>query len=174
MNLKIMNATNLNQLISETYLAHHDKLVGYIAKKINDRDDAEDIAQDAFLRLLNYNAEIRKEDVRSLLFTVAGNLVNDYLRHLYVRNDVHSSIMNSAQTWHEDTEQAVVGRDLAGLEKRKLDTMPGQRRMIYIMRVHEGKNSQEVADRLGISKRTAENHFYLGISQMREYFRACV
>ncbi len=169
-----MTTTNLNQLISEAYLAHHDKLVGYIAKKVNDREDAEDLAQDAFVRLLNYSAEIREENIRSLLYIVAINLVNDYLRHLYVKNDVHSNIMNSAEWWDEETEHTVVGRDLASLEKRKLDSMPCQRRMIYIMRVHEGKNSQEVADRLGISKRTAENHYYLGITQMREYFKARV
>lgn len=169
-----MKTANLNQLITETYLAHHDKLVGFIAKKINDRDDAEDLAQDAFMRLLNYSSEIREENIRSLLFTVAVNLVNDYLRHLYVRNDVHSNIMTSSQWWDDETEHTVVGRDLAQLEKKKLDSMPGQRRMIYIMRVHEGKNSQEVADRLGISKRTAENHYYLGITQMREFFKARV
>ena len=169
-----MKTANLNQLISETYLEHHDKLVGYISKKVNDRDDAEDLAQDAFLRLLNYSAEIREENIRALLFTVAANLVNDYLRHLYVRNDVHSSIMSAAEWWDEETEHTVVGRDLAMLEKSKLDSMPGQRRIIYIMRVHEGKTSQEVADRLGISKRTAENHYYLGITQMREYFKARV
>ncbi|MCM1295899.1 MAG: RNA polymerase sigma factor [Muribaculaceae bacterium] len=164
----------MKQLISETYLSQIDKLVGYISKKVNDRSDAEDLAQDAFVRLLNYPTEIRKENIRELLFTVASNLVNDYLRHLYVKNDVHAHLANTADWMDENTEQKVVANDLANLENKKLSSMPGQRRIIYIMRMHEGKTSQEVADKLGISKRTAENHFHLGITQMREYFRACV
>lgn len=169
-----METTDMKQLIAETYLTQFDKLVGFISKKVSDRDDASDLAQDAFMRLLNYDREIIPGNINNLLFTVANNLVNDYLRHLYIKNDVHASIVNTADWYDEDTEQKVVARDLALLERRKLDSMPGQRRIIYIMRMHEGKTSQEVADRLGISKRTAENHFHLGITQMREYFRARV
>lgn len=169
-----MNTVNSKELISQAYLTYFDQLVGFIGKRVNDSDDAQDLAQDAFVRLLNYTKEIREENIKSLLFTVAVNLVNDYLRHLYVRNDVHGQMMNTTEWWEEDTEHRVIGRDLAHLEEEKLSAMPTQRRMIYIMRIHEGKNSQEVADALGISKRTAENHYYLGITQMREYFRACV
>lgn len=169
-----MKSTDMKQLIAETYLTQFDRLVGFISKKVNDRNDAEDLAQDTFMRLLNYPQEIIPENVNNLLFTVANNLVNDYLRHLYIKNDVHSNIVQTADWWNDETEQTVVARDLALLEKKKLDSMPGQRRIIYIMRMYEGKNSQEIAERLGISKRTAENHFHLGITQMREYFRACV
>ncbi len=172
--LKIMETTDMKQLISETYLTQYDKLVGFICKKVSNRDDAEDIAQDAFLRLLNYPTEIIAESIRTLLYTVANNLVNDYLRHLYIKDDVHSSIASTADWWSDETENTVVASDLRMIERRKLESMPGQRRIIYIMRMHEGKTSQEVADRLGISKRTAENHFHLGITQMREYLRACV
>lgn len=169
-----MKSTDSKQLIAETYLTQFDKLVGYISKKVNDRLDAEDIAQDAFMRILNYDREIIPENIQNLLFTIANNLVNDYLRHLYIKNDVHANIVQTADWYNEDTENKVVAKDLALLERKKLDSMPGQRRIIYIMRMHEGKTSQEIADRLGISKRTAENHFHLGITQMREYFRACV
>ncbi|MCM1491223.1 MAG: RNA polymerase sigma factor [Muribaculum sp.] len=169
-----MKSTDMKQLIAETYLSHLDKLVSFISKKVNDRDDAEDIAQDAFMRLLNYDREIIPDNIHNLLFTIANNLVNDYLRHLYIKNDVHANIIQTANLWNEDTEQKVVAKDLAILERKRLDSMPDQRRIIYIMRMHEGRNSQEIANRLGISKRTAENHFHLGITQMREYFRACV
>lgn len=164
----------MKQLIAETYLTQFERLVGFICKKVNDRNDAEDLAQDAFMRLLNYSQDLIPENVNNLLFTVANNLVNDYLRHLYIKNDVHSFIVQTADWCIEETEQTVVAKDLALLERKKLDSMPCQRRIIYIMRMHEGKNSQEIADHLGISKRTAENHFHLGITQMREYFRACV
>lgn len=169
-----MNTVNSRQLISQAYLTYFDQLVGFISKKVNDSDDAQDIAQDTFVRLLNYPKEIREENMRSLLYTVAVNLVNDYLRHVYVKNDVHGQMICTAEWWDEDTEHRVIGRDLAHFEKEKLSAMPTQRRMIYIMRIHEGKTSQEVAETLGISKRTAENHFYLGVTQMRKYFRACV
>lgn len=172
--LKIMNTLNSKEQISQAYLTNYNQLVGFISKKVNDSDDAQDLAQDVFVRLLSYTKEILEENLKSLLYTVAVNLINDYLRHLYVKNDVHGQMMSTSKWWEEDTEHRVIGHDLAHLETEKLSAMPTQRRMIYIMRIHEGKTSQEVADSLGISKRTAENHYYLGITQMREYFRACV
>lgn len=169
-----MKATNSEQLILQTYRNYHDQLVRFICRKVNDHNDAHDIAQDVFVRLIEYPAKIQEENARNLVFTVASNLINDYLRHLYVKNDVHSHIMATANSMSEETENHIIGRDLARLENRKLASMPHQRRTIYRMRIHEGKTSQEIACALNISRRTAENHFYIGLNQMREYFRACV
>jgi len=168
-----MKTADTAQLISETYLTHFDMLVGFISKRVNDRSDAEDLAQDTFMRLLNYPSEIRKESIGMLLYTVASNLVKDYLRRIYIRNDVHGNLQG-AKWWDDYTENKVVADDLTLLEYKQLKSMPCQRRIIYIMRMHQGKTSQEVADILGISKRTAENHFHLGITQMRKYFRTCL
>lgn len=169
-----MKATNSDQLIHQTYRTYHDQLVRFICKKVNNQDDAYDIAQDVFVRLLEYQVSIQEDNARNLVFTIASNLINDYLRHLYVKNDVHTQILATSDSLSEDTEQNVIGRDLARLEIKKLASMPKQRRIIYRMRIHEGKSSQEVAYALNISRRTAENHYYLGLNQMRDYFRACV
>lgn len=169
-----MNATNTEKLILLMYQNYHDQLVRYIGKRVNDNDDALDLAQDVFVRLLEYPAKIKEENAKSLVFTIASNLMNDYLRHLYVKSDVHSQLMANSDSICEDTEHNVIGRDLALLERKRLAMMPRQRQIIYRMRIHEGKTSQEIAYALNISRRTAENHYYIGINQMRDYFRACV
>jgi RNA polymerase sigma-70 factor (ECF subfamily) len=52
--------------------------------------------------------------------------------------------------------------------------MPQQRRTIYIMRRFDEKSAKEISEELNISRRTVENHLYIGVNQMREYLRACI
>ena len=163
-----------NQSMIKDYYHHHESLSRYIRTRVNNADDAEDLVQDVFLRLLEYKGEIQAEGTKNLAFAIACNVVNDYLRHQYVKKGVHERMMIADSALSNETEEEVIGRDLIRLERRSLESMPPQRRMIYFMRIHEGKSNREIAESLNISTRTAENHFYIGIRQMRECFMAAM
>ena len=165
---------NPNHAAIEDYYRHSDKLRRYVCSRINDEDDAADLVQTVFLRLLEYSGRIVTSTVANLAFTIASRAINDYLRHHYVKTSVHHEIGNIQPGTSNDTEETVIGRDMQRLERRQLDAMPPQRRLIYIMRIHQGKNTKEISQALDISPRTAENHFYIGIRQMRKCFLAAI
>ena len=162
------------RIIAETYSKCHNQLIGYIQLRIADADDIQDVAQNAFMRLLEYKEAIDPRNVRNLLYKISSNLINDYYRHFYTKSEVHAQLAGSAESEIEDTENTVLFRDLLRLEQKCVENMPAQRRRVYLKRIHQGKNSKEVSDELSISKRTAENHFYRGINQMRDYLRMCI
>lgn len=163
-----------NHAAIETFYQHSEKLQRYVRSRINNDEDAEDIVQEVFLRLLEYKGEILPDSVGNLAYSIASHAVNDYLRHHYVKASAHTQIFDTQSTMTNETEETVVGRDLKRLERVQLDAMPPQRRLIYILRVHQGKTTKEIAESLSISPRTAENHFYIGIRQMRECFSAAI
>lgn len=165
---------NNSDPITRSYAKYYSRVYGFILSKIANADDATDIAQDVYVRLLEYTAEIQEESVERLIFTIARNLVNDYLRHLYIKRDVHQQLEYTLSDFSNDTESGIIARDLTALEQRKLASMPRQRSLVYIMRRFEEKSAQEIAGALQISKRTAENHLYIGVTQMRTFFRACI
>ncbi len=158
----------------EIFYNHRESLHRFIRSRVSNADDAEDILQDVFLRLLEYPGEILSEKAKSLAFAIACNAVNDYLRHIYVKTAAHSAISTTQSELTNDTENEIIGRDMAALERRSLESMPTQRRLIYMLRIHEGKSTKEIADELNISPRTAENHFYIGIREMRARFAAAI
>ena len=80
--MQTMNSTT-NQLLTETYTSLCPIIIHYINRKINDYESARDMAQDVFLRLMEYKQILRKETVRSMAFFIAHNLVVDYLRRYY-------------------------------------------------------------------------------------------
>ena len=168
------NLYQSNHHAVELLFEHSEKLLRFIRTRINDTDDADDLMQDVFLRLLEYPREILPESALNLAYSIASNVVNDYLRHKYVKTSVHAQLSDKQSEITNETENAIIGRDMVRLERNYLKTMPEQRRKIYVLRIHEGKSTREIAEALNISPRTAENHFYIGIRQMRECFSTAI
>lgn len=159
------------RLIEESYTKYHDQLYGYIRSRIQNPYDVQDLFQTTFVRLLEYDRPIKSENIHSLLYRICSNLVNDYLRHYYTLTKAHSEILMSGDSSADETENTVSMRELLGVERKCMDLMTGQRRSVYLMRMHQGKSSEEIARQMGIAKRTVENHYYRGLNQMRTYLR---
>jgi len=63
------------------YAKYHERLKRYIAQRIHSRSDADDLAQEVFVRLWETRAHYEiKESVEAYLFTVARNAIALHLR----------------------------------------------------------------------------------------------
>ena len=77
------------QLIADSYTSYHRSVYLYICYRINNKEEAEDIAQDVFLRLMDYKQMLRPDTVKFFIYTISRNLVNDYLRRHYKKQEIH-------------------------------------------------------------------------------------
>ena len=101
-----------DQLITEYYEEYRRIVFFYICRRIDDRDDAEDLTQDAFLRLLEYRMMIRRDTLKYFLFTIVRNLVNDYLRRLYKKQEIDRYLYEVLPVSVTDLESQVIAKDL--------------------------------------------------------------
>ena len=168
------NTVKTTQLIADSYREHYKKVCLYIYYKINNKDEAEDLAQDVFVRLMNYNQIICEETIKFFIFTIARNLVNDFLRRHYKRQEITSYIYDHASTSTCDTESQVIANDLQACELYKLSLLPARRRTIYAMHRFDNKDVSEISTELNLSPRTVENHLFIGRKEVREYIRRCI
>lgn len=166
--------TTSSELIAEAYTSYRRAVSLYIYYKINDRDEAEDLTQDVFLRLMDYKQMLREETVKNFIYTIARNLVTDYLRRYYKTQEISSYIYDHSETCTDDTESGIVARDLSAMELRKMNELPAQRRKVYAMNRFEEKAAADIAQELNLSRRTVENHLFLGRKEMREYMQKCI
>lgn len=171
-----MEATNhiTDQLIAHSYEEYHLIILSYITHRITHRYEAEDLAQDVFVRLLDYKQMLRPDTVKYFLFTIARNIVIDYLRRYYKRQEIDSYMYDMTATATNETEEQIIGNDLMSIERRRLAAMPEQRRLVYSLNRYEGKTSPEIATELNLSCRTVENHLFIGRREMRDFFRNCI
>ena len=145
------------QLVADSYKSYHHSVYLYIYYKIGKDEEAKDLSQDVFLRLMDYKQILRPETVKHFIFAICRNLVTDYLRRFY--NEVESQI---------------IANNLLTCEWERANQLPEQRRKIYIMSRFENKSSADIAAQLGISSRTVENHLFISRKEIREYIQQCI
>ncbi len=162
------------QLIADAYRAYRDSGIKYIFSKIGNNKQAEDLVQDAFVRLMEYRQMLREDTVKAMFFTVLRNLLYDYLRRFYKQQEITAYLYDHTINHTDEPESTIVAEDLETLEKKKLNELPTKRRMVYMLSRYEDKTIVDIAEEMGIALRTAENHLRMGRKEVREYIRQCI
>lgn len=162
------------KLIADSYKNYQHSVFLYIYYKIGNKEEAEDLTQDVFLKLMDYQQMLRVDTIKFFIFTISRNLVYDYLRHHYKRLEVTSYIYDQAKTCTNETEEQIITNDLLLLEKKKVSQLSEQRRRVYVMTRFENKTLPEVSRILNLSSRTVENHLFASRKMVREYMRQCI
>ncbi len=80
-------------------------ILTYITYRITHRYEAEDLTQDVFVRLLDYKQMLRPDTVKYFLFTIARNIVIDYIRRYYKKQEIDSYIYDTMSTSTNETEE---------------------------------------------------------------------
>lgn len=163
-----------NKLIADCYKEFLPGIINYINSKIGDYAQATDIAQDAFVKLIEYKPMLRKETLRSFIYTIARNMTIDYIRHQYCKQEASANMMEFSKAYQESEESHIHVNDILKLENGMIMSMPQQRRNIYIMDRFEDKTADEIAIELCISKRTVESHLYTSRKVVRDYLKKCI
>lgn len=159
--------------ISKMYVKHYDHLVNYIAGIVNKREDAENIAQDVWIRVLTSDKEMQEDTGASYLFTIAGNLCRDYLRRAYrKRGYLEESILFGDDVAATTPETELIASELGKMESLRVSCLPSQRKLVYIKSRFEEKQLDEIAEEMQLSKRTVENHLRMSRREVRDFISA--
>lgn len=165
---------NLKNIIGEAYKMYHIAIHNYVAKRINNSEEAMDITQDVFIRLLGYDV-INESTIKSLCFTVANNLVIDHLRRHYKYQEVYSHMYETQQKQFVPTpEQIATMEDLANRERCLMLQLPPATARVYEMSQIRQMTIDEISSELGISRRTVECHQLRGRKYVRETIRKII
>lgn len=163
-----------DRLITEYYEEYRQSVFFYICRRIENRSDAEDLTQDAFLRLLEYRMMIRRDTLKYFLFTIVRNLLNDYLRRYYKRQEIDRYLYDTLPVTTVEPESRMVADELRRLESRRVSALPEQRRKVYIMSRFQDESAEDIAEELKLSRRTVENHLFISRREVREFIRRCI
>ena len=154
------------QLITDSYQNYHRSVYLYILYKIGKDEDAKDLAQDVFLRLMDYKQMLRPETVKYFIFSICRNLVTDYLRRHYKMQEITSYFLDQIPTSTNDVESQIIANDISTCEQNRVLRLPAQR--------FGHKSSADISACLGLSVRTVENHLFISRKEIREYIQQCI
>jgi RNA polymerase sigma-70 factor (ECF subfamily) len=131
--------------------------------------DAPDLLQEAYLRLLRHSERETIADPEAFLHAAAINLVKDHLRrrkterkYLDFERDAESE---PAQNALPDARMETEGR--LKLLLQAVNQLPPRCRQVFIMRRFEDLHQEEIARRLGISRNMVEKHLRLALARLK-------
>lgn len=145
---------------SQTVDALTGRLLRYVRRRGASREDAEDVIQEAYLRLLRYSAQHEVESEERLLATAAKNLALDSIRRRRARDKTaieYAVIAATAQNWPTPDEEIYSQQRLDSLEDA-LAMLPERCREIFLLHRIDNLTYGEIALRFGISASAVEKH----------------
>jgi RNA polymerase sigma-70 factor (ECF subfamily) len=152
-----------------------------IYRMVRDRELAEDLAQDTFIKVLNHIDRYRPEfKLSSWLFKIANNVAIDHLRRRQL-DTVSISGSPHAQTQDaiEATSFDVVGqqesaldemeaRELGGAIERAIATLRPEYRSCIMLRHVEGRSYEEIAATLDLPLGTVKTYIHRARHELRK------
>ena len=135
--------------VDRLFRTYHTQLVRYLTRRLGDRDWAEEVAQETFVRALRQE---HLTNERAWLFTVANNLVRDEARK-DARRRRHLELLREeakAEELAEPEPTSLERAQEAARARRAIEALSERDRCALLMR-EEGLDYHEIADALELS-----------------------
>lgn len=136
------------------------KLRRYVRSRVGSTDDAEDVIQEAYLRVLRYSMDHGVEDMERLLFSAAKNLAVDSLRRRRTRDKTatsYAALEADTQTCPALDEQLYVQQRLSSVEAA-VALLPERCREVFLLHRVQRLSYSQIAARCGISASAVEKN----------------
>ncbi|SIT94603.1 RNA polymerase sigma factor SigZ [Pontibacter indicus] len=155
--------------VAPVYLEYEAKLRGFVLKRVRDKDEANDILQQLYVKLYK-NCE-QLPEVRNLnawLYQIARNAVYDYYRE-----QGRSIPIEDESRLEEQFVQDAPQQESESLVLPLINMLPPEYAEPLRLSEIEGISQKEIAERLGMSYSGAKSRVQRGREKLRELFLEC-
>ncbi|MFT5085501.1 MAG: RNA polymerase sigma factor (sigma-70 family) [Lentisphaeria bacterium] len=163
--------------LEELFQTHGPSLIRFLSRKMRSPQDAEDIAQNAFIRIQRITRMGKLDNLKAYLYQTASNLAIDQLR----REKLHSNYVNketSKQMAYGDPSSSTADhctpdRQLAAQRQLKaihkaLDSLPIKCRQAFLLHRNKGLSYSEIAAEMGVSVSSVEKYILQSLKTCRK------
>lgn len=146
------------------------KVKAFAWKILKSEDDAEDIAQDIFVKLWD-NPELWEDydTWNNYIYTMVRNHIFNFLKHKSIECNYREQMTKEdVPLYQSDIHDELYAKEIELLIKLTIDNMPIQRKTCFLMSRKQGMSNAEIAERQKISIRTVERHIYLALMDLKK------
>ncbi len=166
------NSQSLELLINR----HKNKVFSYILLVVKNRELAEDIFQDTFIKVIkSLHAGKYKEEGRfvSWVMRISHNLIIDYYRkakHIktIADDDIEAPLFNSAKFSDDTIEDLLVSEQINADIKLLIEDLPDEQREVVKLRYYFDMSFKEISDQTEVSINTALGRMRYAIINLRK------
>ena len=154
---------------------HKQKIYSFIYSKVYDRDLAEDIFQDTFIKVIRtlkrgaYNEEGK---FLPWVMRISHNLVIDFFRKNNrmpkFDNAGEFSIFSVLSDTSLNAEKSIIKEQVENDVRRLVDELPEDQKEVLLMRIYNDMSFKEISDRTGVSINTALGRMRYALINLRK------
>jgi RNA polymerase sigma factor (sigma-70 family) len=156
------------QEVEQLFREHNAALLRFIAAKLGSKQEAHEIAQEAYVRLLRLDHREAVSYLRAFLFKTAGNLAMDRLRQRARRGFMLPARGKDFSVFELSPERLIEGEQAVRALRAGLAELPTKCQRAFLMHRVQGLSCQDIAKRMGLQERMVR----LYVSRALEYLRA--
>jgi RNA polymerase sigma factor (sigma-70 family) len=158
--------------LEEVFREHRGRLYSYLRRRLTNEDDAQELAQEAFLRLLRVNRADLVADPQAYLYRVARNLVYEKgLRTLPAGSWAEEGELENLED-PRSTEAEAERTSLAETVESITADLSARNKAILLLFCQSGLSQREIGEKVGISKSMVQKCLAQAIAQCRKRLRA--
>jgi len=152
------------------YELYSHKLFSFIFKILKNKAEADDIVQEVFVKIWESRHKIENYKLlNSYIFTIAYNNSIDLIRKRinntkYLEHLKNSAVINVTPNVISQIEF----NELNTQTEKLISNLPERQKQVYLLHREEGLTYPEIAEKLGISKNTVENHMVKALKYLRQ------
>jgi RNA polymerase sigma-70 factor, ECF subfamily len=156
--------------------AYKPKVFRFVAFSLSDRDAAESITQDCFLKAHLTRNQFRGDcSVGTWLMRIAFNLVRDHTKSQKFRfwKSAAASAIDASDVSHylpsggSSAEAQLIAREKVEMVYKALRELSGKQRSIFLMRFVEEMELSDIAAITGMTLPTVKTHLYRAVGAVR-------
>jgi RNA polymerase sigma-70 factor (ECF subfamily) len=164
----------LKQLISR----HQKKVFSYILMSVKNRELAEDIFQDTFIKVINtLKSDNYKEEGKFLqwVMRIANNLKIDYYRKVQrmpvFESNSDFNIFDVLNGTDPSIEQKIITEQIYSDVKNLVQYLPEEQREVLEMRIYDDVSFKDIAEITGVSINTALGRMRYALINLRKLIK---
>ncbi|MDR6785406.1 RNA polymerase sigma factor [Pedobacter africanus] len=166
---EILSIKNGNvKTFEQAYHQWSDQIYAFIFRQCRSEEIADEVLQQVFVRLWEKRAGLSEEyPLHVLLFRMSRTIFIDELRKAArTRRCLDELQQKKVRDFMEDNFE---NRETLQLLSKAIENMPPIRKQVFLMSRTEHLSHQQIAEKLGISSKTVENHIGLALKYLRRF-----
>ncbi|RXR23380.1 MULTISPECIES: RNA polymerase sigma factor [Flavobacterium] len=154
---------------------HQAKIYGFIYSKLSDRDVADDVFQDTFIKViktLKSNSYNEEGKFLPWVMRIAHNLIIDHFRKNkkmpMLRETDEFSIFSIIKDETKNVEGQLITEVIENDLRRIIDELPADQKEVLVMRIYQDLSFNEIAEITGVSINTALGRMRYALMNLRK------
>ena len=165
------NEQSLSILINR----HQSKIYAFIYSKLSDRDLADDVFQDTFIKVIKtLKSKLYNEEGKFLswVMRIAHNLIIDHYRKNkrmpLLRETEEFSIFSLISDKSLNVEQALISYQVETDVQKIIEALPSDQKEVVMLRIYQDLSFKEISDLTGVSINTALGRMRYALQNLRK------